>query len=390
MTRTSKTILLLLISSASVIATFITPELSIISNVFGISEADTSRIMTFYLLGYLVGQVVFSYLSRKIGFCFSIRYGLFIAIIGALFQLASIKYLYFTAFILSRFITALGLSAGLVCGFAVIKETFAEKDIKKYLSLVAITFTSSIYLSIFISGLIIYYFDVSFIFKMILIYVIALFSLSFLIPASNTPHKTHHVSIKKIGPFLDLKLIAYSLALSITTIISYCYAFYAPFIVIKTYGLSPSTFGGLNLINMAAIFLGSFLYIILNKQYNEKIILIFSLSFVSILSSLFFTIYFSLTSKPLLVFFIISFCLNLCSGLIYPAATYKAMERGNCKAKTSAIMNMIKLGMPTISIAFSSIISKSNIINLSTTIMIFSLSYVLILTMSTNGLKCKI
>lgn len=392
MTKTSKIILLFMISSASVVATFITPELSLLGNKFGISSAQTSKIMTFYLSGYLVGQGAFSYLANKIGRAFSIRCGMFIAIIGAIYQFISFKDYFFPAFVFFRFITALGLSSGLVCGFTIIKESLTNEDGKKYLSFVAIAFTSSVYLSIFASGIIISYVDIPFLLGLIIAYTTTLFFLSFLInePVKKGTTNKPTTQIKEKRSLLDFKLISYSLVLSITTIISYCYAFYAPFVTISTYGLSPTTFSALNLFNMVAIFLGSSLYIILSKKYDEKIILLFSLSFVSLLSLSFFIVYFRITSNPILVFFVISFFLNTCSGLIYPAATYKAMECGDCKAKTSAIMNAIKLIMPTISLAFSSLISKSNLINLSATIMFFSLLYVLILTFRSNRVTCEI
>ena len=392
MTKTSKIALLFLISSASVVATFITPGLSLLGNKFGIPSVQISKVMTFYLAGYLLGQGVFSCLSNKIGRTLSIRYGMFISIIGTLSQLISFKYSSFPAFVFFRFVTALGLSSGLVCGFAIIKESLTDEDSKKYLSFVAIAFTSSIYLSIFASGMIISYVNTSFLLGLIVFYAIALFSLSFLIPEPGKPKTKNKLKNKAAERIfqLDFKLISYSLVLSITTIISYCYAFYAPFITINTYGLSPATFSALNLFNMAAIFVGSFLYITLSKRYDEKIILFFGLSCISLLSLSFFIIYFQITSSPILVFFIISFFLNTCSGLIYPAATYKAMECGDCKAKTSAVMNVIKLIMPTMALGLSSLISKSNLINLSATIIFFSLLYVLILNFRSKSVACEI
>jgi len=390
MTKTSKTILLFLISSASVVATFIAPELSLLRDEFGVSVAQTSKIMTFYLFGYLVGQGLFSYISNKIGRTRGIKYGMFISIIGAIFQFIALKYSLFPAFVFFRFLTAVGLSSGLVCGFAIIKESLTDEDCKKYFSLVAIAFTSSIYLSIFSSGIIISYMDISFLFGITITYTFTLFALSFLIPEPKKIKNKLKNQVKKRRIRLNFKLISYSLVLSITTIISYCYAFYAPYITISTYGLSPATFSTLNLLNMVAIFLGSFLYILLHRRYDEKIILTTSLLFIFILSILYFSIYLSMTSKPILVFFIISFFLNTCSGLIYPAATYKAMECGDCKANTSAVMNSIKLIMPTISLAFSSLISKSNLINLSSTIMFFSLLYVLTLNFRPKRAPCKI
>jgi len=392
MTKTSKILLLFLISSASVVATFISPGLSLLGNKFGITSGQISKVMTYYLAGYLLGQGIFSYLSNKIGRTLSIRYGMIISIIGAISQLISFKYSSFQAFVLFRFVTAIGLSSGLVCGFTIIKESLTDKDSKKYLSFVAIAFTASIYLSIFASGIIISYIGISFLFALIVAYTITLSILSFLIPEpgkTETKNKPQNKIDGKIFQ-LDFKLISYSLALSITTIISYCYAFYAPFITINTYGLSPATFSALNLFNMAAIFLGSFLYIILSKIYDEKIILMFSLACISILSLSFFIIYFQITSSPILVFFIISFCLNTCSGLIYPAATYKAMACGDCKAKTSAVMNVIKLIMPTLALGLSSLISKSNLINLSVIIIFFSLLYVLILNFRSKRATCEL
>ena len=272
MIKSEKIILLFLISSASVLATFISPEIGLIKAYFSLTNDQAGMVMTYYLAGYLIGQFAWAYISNLIGRVTGISVGAFVAIIGSILLLYSYGHHNFNVFIISRSIIGFGLSAGLVCGFAIIKENLTRETQKKYLALVAVFFTASIYTSISISGYIVQHSSLYLIFWSIFCLCSGFFILSnFFKTTANKNDKKCKVS-ENIKPKGYPQLIAYSFTLSITTIIAYCYAFYAPLITSQLFSLSPESYGNYSLANMASIFFGSFFFSILNKRHSETTI----------------------------------------------------------------------------------------------------------------------
>lgn len=382
MTKIEKVILAALISSASVMASFISPELVLIKNFFSLKNNQLSQIMTLYLAGYLLGQILWAHVSNKIGRVTSIKYGMAISIFGAIFIMAAMKTKLFGLFLTGRVLVALGLASGLVCGFTIIKERLQDFESKRYLSIIAFTFTASIYLSILVSGYLAKYSSLKTVIWTVLAYNIAMFGLSLYLKAGQGRHevvKKHHYSINS-KPYS--KVIIFSLVLSITTIISYSYALYAPIITSEVFQLSPLDFGILSLSNMIFIFFGGVLYLKLTEVLSEQTLMTFGLLTIIAVTLLFLLIA-KLDAQPnIFGFFILCSFLNLVSGLIYPAATYEALKYGGCKATSSAIMNIIKLVMPMLALYTSSHFYMKELNAFMLTIVIFALSYFFILILT--------
>lgn len=55
-----KIILIFLVTAASIVATFITPGMNELKNLFLLSSHSLSYVMTIYLIGYLLGQISFA------------------------------------------------------------------------------------------------------------------------------------------------------------------------------------------------------------------------------------------------------------------------------------------------------------------------------------------
>jgi len=72
------------------------------------------------------------------------------------------------------------------------------------------------------------------------------------------------------------------------------------------------------------------------------------------------------------LFVCLFFLINIQIGILYPAATYLSMECGDCKQSTSAIMNIIKIGMPSLALMFSSMLTAASLLKLPITIIFFS------------------
>jgi len=382
MTNIEKTILAVLISSASVMASFISPELILIKNFFSLPNNQLSQIMTLYLAGYLSGQIVWAYISNKIGRLASIKSGMIISILGAITIILAMKMEWFYLFLAARLLIAFGLASGLVCGFTMVKENLSDQESKRYLAIIAVVFTASIYVSILLSGYLAKYTSLDFIMYSILLYNTTLFFLCFYMKKDAIPPRSDVKPNYSMNFELQPKVIAFSLALSITTIISYSYALYAPIITSQLFSLSPTDFGNYSLINMVFILLGGVLYLKLGKKLSESTMV--SLSLLMIITACSSVLLITqLNIQPSAVgFFILCALLNLANGVIYPAATYKALEYGHCKATSSAIMNLIKLSMPMIALYVSGYFAAKELTTFISSILLFALLYFFLLQLT--------
>lgn len=389
MTRIEKLSLLLLIPSASILATFISPELGLIKIYFFLSNYQISHVMTYYLAGYLLGQGVWGYFSNIKGRSSCMRLGAFIAVIGSLALLYSYYTHNFNFFLLSRTIIGFGLSSSLVCGFTIIKENFPKEVQKKFITLVTIFFTTAIYASIALSGNILKYTSMDIIIWAFLLITSCFFILSLMIktpinlPITQATNSNYTITLKEIAP-----TIIYSLVLSITTIIAYLYAFYTPFITSHLFSLSTQLFSTYSFFNLFFILLGSYFFSYLNKYFSEHSICLYGLILI-ILTNLALIVVYSSSQSSIIFFFFCCYLMNFLTGIIYPAATCNALEYGNCKATASAIMNTIKLLLPIVAIYFSTMLFDNKLNGFSMSIIIFASIFSGVLISSKAFLKIK-
>lgn len=381
MTKIEKVILAALISSASVMASFISPELPLIKQFFSLSNNQLSQVITFYLAGYLSGQIAWAYVSNKVGRLTSIKHGMATSIFGAMVLIVAMKVESFNLFLAGRTLIAFGLASGLVCGFTMIKENLPDHESKRYLSIIAVVFTASIYLAILLSGYLAKYTSLDFIMYSVFLYNMTLFLLCFYMKNNIIkPSSTRKSSLINIE--FQPKVIAYSLVLSITTIISYSYAAYAPIITNELFSLSPTEFGTYSLINMVFILLGGILYLKLGKKLSEHRILLLGLLIIIITCSSSYLMTAFNIKPTVLGFFVLCAVLDLASGMIYPAATYKALEYGVCKATSSAVMNIIKLTMPMFALYASAHFTTKELTAFILTILLFASAYFFVLQLT--------
>ena len=370
----------IIIPAASVMSVFITPELNMLQKHFSVKMSSIGLIMSYYLTGYVIGQTLFGYISKNIGYKRSIQSGLVLALLSVFIQTKAFNIGSFKLFLAGRFLIALGLSSGLVCGFAYLKDCLTEKEEKTFLSLITVIFTFSIYLSIVLSGNIIKYYNIDFMLWLIGLYILVILTLSLTLKHKGI-NRDFSLKEKKIQIDINtsFKLITYSFCLSISTIYAYCYTVYAPIFLIKENHLSPAQFSNYNFTNLFAILLGSYIFKKISNKVGEYKLILFSM-IIMFTGSILYLLTSSVPSYLSVLFFIsISFVLNIICGAIYPAATYKCLQMGESKSTSSAIMNTFKIGMPTIAIVLIGNYSNSPLVNLSMTISLFSFLFIALL-----------
>jgi DHA1 family bicyclomycin/chloramphenicol resistance-like MFS transporter len=119
--------LLLLISFASVNAVLFTPALPNIANFFLISSAKAQQTITWFLIGYTLGQLVYGPIANRFGRKPALYVGISLQIISSLLCACAGPLNVFSLLVLGRFMSALGAGVGLKMTFTIVSECYEPK-----------------------------------------------------------------------------------------------------------------------------------------------------------------------------------------------------------------------------------------------------------------------
>ena len=372
--------LMLLIASASIAASLITPAFSIINQAFP-NGPHHELCMSLYLLGYLAGILFYAPLIKKIGRARAIRLGLFLAVASSLFNLWSYESQQsnITPFIISRFFIGFGLAAGLVCGMSHARSTFKDTSLRRFLSQLAIFFKISIYSSVLLGGYLATYSSLTSILFGTVLLSTALLLHQLKAKLNVKQQLADNLPYKLRTNYFSYDLFKSSIAVSISTVIAYSYATFAPIIAIDILQLSPFLFSVINILNMSGVIIGAVFYHKFLPNISDETTI-----FTSILVGLVFTWAIAIlgtrpTSTPTTaMFFIIGGAMNCIAGVIYPSGSFLCLNATPDIESSSSMMNFFKIGMPALIIFFIRGISGNNYEKLSITIAIPCLLYLLL------------
>ena len=141
-----------LISLASIGAVLFTPGIPSITKFFGISEGFAQSALTLFLVGYALGQILYSPIANRFGGKPTLYLGLAIAILGSLLSGLSKPLDSYSLLTISRLITSLGASVGLVLSLTIINDYYYEHQARKIVPLVSTAFAIIPFLGVAIGG----------------------------------------------------------------------------------------------------------------------------------------------------------------------------------------------------------------------------------------------
>ena len=152
-------ILMLLISFGSIGAVAFTPGMPQIASFFKISAAQTELTVSWYLLGYALGQLIYGPLINRLGSNKTIMLGTLIEIAGSFGCILASPINSFQLLIIARFLMALGAGCGLTMTFTICSNICKSKEENaKAISLLTIAFAITPGIGIFVGGILVTYF----------------------------------------------------------------------------------------------------------------------------------------------------------------------------------------------------------------------------------------
>ena len=344
--------LLLLISFASVNAVLFTPALPNIAHFFGIGEDTAQQTITWFLVGYALGQLVYGPIANRFGRKPALYAGISLQIVSSLLcVLAGVIHEYWLL-VIARFMLALGSGVGLKMTFTLVNECYEPKIASQKISYLMLAFAITPGLGVALGGILNSYYGWTSCFYAGAIYGLALLFLVTRLPETQKILNLNALKMKHLlhgysSQFKNAQLISGGLLMGNSTSFVYVFAAVAPFIAINIFGLTSSEYGLANILPPIGLILGSIVGAKLAKKYSlEAIIhagiLIASLGAILMCAAMFIQlpILFSLFLPMILIYFGLCFILANASTI--------AMSHVSDKAHGSAVMNFINMGLATL------------------------------------------
>ncbi|QIV95377.1 putative MFS family arabinose efflux permease [Allofrancisella inopinata] len=346
-------VLLSYISIASASAVIINPALPHISKELGLATGQVEWLVSIFLVGYVIGQIIYGPIANRYGEVKALRFGLVLNLLGILLCLAGGYVFSMKVLLIGRFITALGSSAGLVCTFIILNNSVEPAKARLALSYATISFALALSLAILIGGLVDSYLHWRDCFFVLLVHGLIMFGLSFMYTDSEIQRKAlniNNILRGYINALCNFKLIAFSLVIGVMSVFSYCYSAAGPFITHDLFGFSSAEYGVWNSLTMVGIIGGSIAVARVINKYNDLAILGVALvamaGFLGFLSFM----YLENLLTPV-IFFVIATLMYFTCSFIYPTASHIASNALKDKANASGAMNFVNMGTAVIAVS---------------------------------------
>jgi MFS transporter, DHA1 family, multidrug resistance protein len=344
--------LLLMISFASVNAVLFTPALPAIAQFFAITEQAAQLTITWFLIGYALGQLIYGPFANRFGRKPTLYAGIFVQILSSFLCVLAGFFHDYSLLVLGRLFLALGSGVGLKMTFTLVNESYEPHVASQKLSYLMIAFAITPGLGVMLGGYFSAHFGWGSTFILGALYGVILLVLTTKLPetkknldrdALKMNHLVHGYAVQ----FKNAQLIAGGLLMSGATCFIYVFAAFAPFIAMNLMHMDVSTYGTANLLPPIGLVVGSLVSAQLAKKYQSTFIIALGIFVTLIGSSLMFL--FIVMSKPaLLSLFLPMMLCYFGLSLIFANASALAMSNTVDKAHGSAVMNFINMGLATV------------------------------------------
>ena len=268
-------VVMMLISLAAITAVLPSPTIPVIGTYFHLSNNDAQTIISTYLLGYVIGQLIYGPIANRFGYKKALLLGISIALLGLSICTLSYFLQNFSILLAGRLISALGTSSCLVCSFILINDQFDRQRGRRVITFGVLALNVGSSLAITIGGILTVKINWMACYLFLFGYCcIALFAASRVKPHRFQTHP-HALKIKTIvrgywQSFSSTKLVAYGLMLSISSGNSYLYATASPLIAHNYLQLSPLAYSWCNLINVLGLLSGLTIMAKLADRFSER------------------------------------------------------------------------------------------------------------------------
>lgn len=339
----------------------ITPALPHIEQTFDLDTGTVEWIVSIFLIGYVIGQLVYAPLANVYGRLNALKWGLNVNIVGVILCLYASVSDHYLLLLFGRLITGLGSAAGLTCTFMLINEWLPSEQRKTAMAYSILSFALGIGLAVLMGGIITQYAQWQYCFIFLLLQGslmrigISVFDETLIYP------KSFHIPtlLRDYQQALSsYKLIIFSSIWGACTAVGYCYSAAAPQIAFKYLNLTASAYGYWNTLNIIGMLLGGLSARVFMQRLPVMHVITLGyvgvgLSFLSLLVMLY------LNPQSMVWFFVSTSLLYCCSAYLFAGGSYMASTAIEDRASASSMMSFINMLIATISVVIMGYLSTN-------------------------------
>lgn len=346
------TTLLLLISFASVNAVLFTPALPNIATFFAIGEDTAQHTITWYLIGYTLGQLLYGPIANRYGRKPALYAGISLEIFSSLLCVLAGSVHQYWLLVFARFLLALGSGVGLKMTFTLVSECYEPKIAAQKISYLMLAFAIIPGLSVALGGILNSYYGWTSCFYAGAVYGLLLLALTQHLPETKKildydAFKIPHLVEGYLDQFKNKQLIVGAMLISGATCFVYIFAAMAPFIAINIFDISSAHYGMANLLPPIGLISGSLVSANLATRYSMPKLIKTGITIACV--GVIFMLIFMFMHLPVLIslfFPMIIIYFGLC--FVMANASNYAMSHATDKAHGSAVMSFVNMGLATL------------------------------------------
>lgn len=363
--RPSFLTLLLLISFASVNAVLFTPALPSIIQFFGVSEDAGQQTITWFMMGYAIGQLVYGPLASRFGHKPALYAGISLQILCSLLCIMAGVIHLFWLLITARFLLALGAGVGLKMTFTLVNEYYPPKVASRKISHLMLAFAVTPGLGVALGGMLNAAFGWTSCFLAGAGYGLAMLFLVRRFPESSVGVNRSALKVRQVvksfaGQFTNKSLVMGGLLMGSATCFIYLFAAFAPFIAITLQGMSSSEYGFANLLPSLGLIIGSLSSAHLSQKYSLPV-LVAAGTAIACVGAASMAVAMIMHLPPLLSLFLPMIIICAGSCIVLASASSFAMSHTEDKSHGSAVMNFLNMGLATLVVLSASLLPMRSI-----------------------------
>lgn len=347
-------LLFLLISFGSVSAVLFTPGLPQITRYFHIGNHTASLTVTWFLVGYAVGQLLYGPLANGYGRKVTLYIGIILEMLGSLLCALSGNFHSFTLLVVARLIMALGSSVGLKMSFTLVSDCYQADTSSRIISHLMMAFAITPSIGVAIGGFLAEHLGWQSCFYAMIIYGIFILYLTYGMQETAKELNKNALRFKQIyhnyTSTSKNRIFLYgAILMGCTTSYIYLFASVAPFIASHNIKLTPSSYGLWNLIPPLGVVCGSQLSVFCSQRLKPSSAIKLG-SIAVALGTLTMLTAFALKAFDAIWLFLPITIIYVGTSFIFANSSALAITTSNDKSSASAVMNFINVGLTTLSV----------------------------------------
>jgi MFS family permease len=344
--------LVLMFSFAAVNAVLFTPALPDIAHFFNITENVAQQTITWFLIGYAIGQLIYGPVANRFGRKPALYAGIILQIVSSLLCVFAGMIHNYVLLVIARFLSALGSGVGLKMTFTIINEYYEPRLVGQKIAYLMLAFAVMPSLGIVLGGILNAHFGWQSCFYAETFHGLLLLFLVTYLPETQQALQLDALKIKHLthvyaDQLKNIALVIGGILMGSATSFIYVFATVAPFIAINRLGMNSMEYGFANILPTVGLMLGSLFSAQFVKKYSHSTgiklgIWIIVISTIAMMTAI-------LTKQPPLIELFVPMMSNFFGvSVVYANASTVAMSHVADKAHGSAVMNFINMGLVTL------------------------------------------